>query len=127
MSLGKLLNFKGINFWILASCIGLNFIWIVLTLGLTIPLLSRSELANLVQAGIIACSFIGPFLIGWLGGRMAADGRGPTYGAVGSLGAILPVVFVLIPSGIFGFMVLMVLFLGGVNGGLLSLSSRKNL
>ena len=125
MELRKLLNFKGLNIWITGAAIGLNlfgsvFIWLVAFL-----ILSQNEdsAPTLFQAGILLAYFMVAFLIGWVAGAMAADGRGPTYGVLGSIGAIIPLCLILTsgPTGLFGIILIFSTLMGGLNGGLLSI------
>jgi len=121
MNWRQLLNLRGINFWWLGSAIGLNGIWTLITLFFAFRLLSiDASAADTVQLGLMISAFLGTFVVGWFTGRMADDGRGPTYGLVGSLGSLALVLFVLVPTGIVGLLVAGTVVAGGLNGGLLS-------
>jgi len=123
-----LFNLKGINYWYLASAIVLNLFW-TLGAGLVLTMLIQEQVlsdSGNVQLILLVVSFIGPFLIGWLIGRMAADGRGPTYGLFGSFGSVGVLLSVALPSGIVGLMLIVVAIAGGLNGGMASIRSRNH-
>lgn len=118
----KLFNIKGLNFWVVTSGIGFNLIWSVAILVFTANRLTEDpSFASTAQLIFIAAAFLGCMFTGWFSAWMAADGRGPTYGIITSLGAALPFGIILIPSGITGLLVTLVALAGGLNGGLLSL------
>lgn len=126
MSFQRLLNLKGLNYWYLASAIALNLFWTLL-IALVISLLLLKQFSadsSIFQLGLMAVTFVGPFLVGWIVGAMAADGRGPTYGVYGSFGSILILVIVALPTGVLGLMLIIAAFSGGVNGGLFSIRGR---
>jgi len=123
MNFSWLFNLKDINFWYLASVVALNVIW-TLGFGLAVSYLLIEQAGTntgTFQLILLAASFIGPFLIGWLVGRMAADGRGPTYGFYGSLGSVGVLLVVALPSGLIGIMLIVAAIAGGLNGGMLSI------
>ena len=116
-----LFNLKGLNFWLLASGIGLNLIWTFLILMFTVGALDNDQNARPGgQVWMMIGIFIGAFLIGWLISKMAADNRGPTYGLIGSLGSVLLLIFVLLPAGELGLLAAGAALAGGLNGGLFS-------
>jgi hypothetical protein len=126
MSLKRLLNLKGINLWYLASAVALNLFWTI-SMALIISMLFLKQYqggASTVQLLLMVATFLGPFLIGWIVGAMAADGRGPTYGVYGSLGSIVVLVIVALPTGLLGIMLIVAAFSGGFNGGLFSIRQR---
>ena len=126
MNWKRLVDLRGTNLWLIAAAVGCNVIWTSLTLFIGVFVLDSSESAILiVQLGLIVSEFLGPLLSGWLIGRMAADGRGPTYGVIGSLGSVGLILFMLLPTGIIGLMVAVVALAGGLNGGLLSEGRRR--
>lgn len=126
MSARWLFNLKGINLWYLASAIALNLFW-TLGAGLVISAQfaeqSQSDPGNF-QLILLIVSFIGPFLIGFLIGRMAADGRGPTYGLFGSFGSVGVLLAAALPSGVVGLMMIVAAIAGGLNGGMTSVRNR---
>ncbi len=123
-----LFNLKGINYWYLASAIVLNLFW-TLGIGLVLTILVQEQAlgdSGNFQLILLIVSFIGPFLIGLLIGRMAADGRGPTYGLYGSFGSVGVLLSVALPSGIVGLMLIVVAIAGGLNGGMASIRRRDH-
>lgn len=123
-----LFNLKGINYWYLASAIVLNLFW-TLGAGLVLTMLVQEEALSddgNIQLILLVVSFIGPFVIGWLIGQMAADGRGPTYGLFGSFGSVGVLLSAALPSGIVGLMMIVVAIAGGLNGGMASIRRRDH-
>ena len=125
MSWKQIFDLRGTNLWLIGASLGWNAIWTFVTLFVAYRALGGSESAvSIVQLGLMLSEFVGPFLSGWLTGRLAADGRGPTYGVVGSLSSVVLILIVLLPSGILGLLVAVVALAGGLNGGLLSQGRR---
>jgi len=126
MNWKALFNLRGINFWWLASGIGLNLSWAVVVLLFVFRVLSVGiDTVENMQLVLMVGFFLGPLLIGWLIGRWADDGRGPTYGLIASFGSLALILFVVLPSGPLGLLVAAVALAGGLNGGLLSQRRRR--
>jgi|WetSurMetagenome_2_1015567.scaffolds.fasta_scaffold679527_1 hypothetical protein len=126
MSFKRLFNIKGLNLWYLASAVALNLFW-TLFMALIISMLFLKQFqggTTTIQLILMVATFLGPFLIGWIVGALAADGRGPTYGVYGSLGSIVVLVIVALPTGLLGIMLIVAAFSGGLNGGLYSIRQR---
>ena len=126
MSFRRLLNLKGIHPWYLASAIALNIFW-TLAVGLLVSVMFLNKVeasSGTLQLVLLIATFLGPFLIGWIIGKMAGDGRGPTYGVYGSLGSIAILFFTALPSGLVGVMLVFAAVAGGLNGGLFSTQGR---
>ena len=120
MNWRELFDLRGINFWLLGAAVGLNGIWTFITMFFSFRMLSLSEnAADSAQLTLMVSTFLGTFLVGWLTSRMADDGRGPTYGVVGSVGSLALIIFVLLPAGLLGLLVAGIALAGGLNGGLL--------
>jgi hypothetical protein len=126
MSWKWLLNLKGLNLWYLASAVVLNlFCTLMSALVISMLLVNRIDAKTTTfQVLLMATTFLGPFLIAWMIGSMAADGRGPTYGVYGSIGSIVILVMVALPTGLLGLMLIIAAFAGGLNGGLFSIRRR---
>jgi hypothetical protein len=125
MNWKALFNLRGINFWWLASGVGLNISWTIVVLLFAFRVLSAGiDTVENIQLVLMVGMFLGPLLIGWLIGRWADDGRGPTYGLIGSLGSLALILFVVLPSGPLGLLVAAVALAGGLNGGMLSQRRR---
>ena len=124
----NLFRLKGINYMLLGAALGLNFFWALLLVMVGYLYISQNQsVGDLLQVGMLAASFLGPFLIGWMVAKIAADLHGPSYGLIGSFGGLVPVVLVLIPTGIFGFLIAFTTVLGGLNGGIFAMrKSRRN-
>jgi hypothetical protein len=117
-------NPKGANPWHLASSFLLNFLWTGFTLVVVYYFLQTpaAESSGFLQLGALVSVFVGAFMAGLVFGTLAADGRGPTYGAFGSLGSVtLSLFFFATIGGIVGIMLAIIAIAGGFNGGLLSL------
>ena len=121
MDFKRLMNTKGISFWLLASAIGLNLIFQVVLLFVTsgIETSNVSSAADYLQVFVLLASLIGPFVIAWIIAGMAGDGRGPTYGVYGSFGAAVPLVFAFLSARAILILLMIVMVLaGGLNGGI---------
>jgi hypothetical protein len=127
MNWKALINLKGLNYWLLASGVGLNLVW---TFGLVLVMYrllitSRQGTAGL-QLGLMIGAFAGAFLVALFIGKWAADNRGPTYGLVGSLGSALFILIIMLPAGgLLGLLVAVMTLTGGLNGGLVTLKSQR--
>jgi hypothetical protein len=118
----SLFKLSGLNFWLLGSGIGLTLIWTFITLMISFNILSQNnEATSIVQVGMMLSILAGNFVVGYMMGRMADDNRGPSYGLISSLGSLILIIFVVIPTGILGLMVAAMAIAGGLNGGLFSL------
>ena len=124
----KLFRLKGLNYILLGVALSLNFFWALLLVMAGYLFINENQsMVDLLQVGMLVASFLGPFWIGWVVAKIAADLHGPTYGLFGSLGGLVLVALVLIPSGIFGFLMALTTLLGGVNGGIFAMrSTRRN-
>jgi hypothetical protein len=127
MNWQQLFNLRGTNLWLIGANVGWNVIWALFSLFIGANILSRAEEAvAIVQVGLMVSAFIGPFLGGWLTGKVASDGRGPTYGVIGSLGSVMLILITLLPAGILGLMIAAVALAGGLNGGVFSEGRRRS-
>jgi hypothetical protein len=88
VNIKEIFNLRGTNYWHIANSVGLNILWTGITLATTYYFLEKSpESALLIQLGLMICFFLGPLMAGLLIGRLSSDGRGLTYGIIGSLGS----------------------------------------
>jgi hypothetical protein len=63
---------------------------------------------------------------GYIFGKLAGDGRGLTYGVVGSSGSVVLCLILVLPSGgLLGIMLAVISIAGGINGGLLCLRNYR--
>ncbi len=140
MNLKWLTDLRGVNYWLLASAIGMNLIWTYLTLFFGAALFignidesmasdarSLEGIISTVQVGLMVSIFVGSFITGWMTGKMGMDNRGPTYGVIGSVGSVGLIVFSLLQTGagIFSLLLAAVAVAGGLNGGITSLDKVK--
>jgi len=115
------MNTKGLGMWLLASAIGLNFIYQIVLLFVTGGLGASSAMAgaDILQVFVLLASLVGPFVIAWIITGMAGDGRGPTYGVYGAFGEAVPLVFAfLYTRSIFIILMIVIVLAGGLNGGI---------
>ena len=121
MDLKRLMNTKGLSFWLLASAIGLNLIYqVVLLIVINLGIVSSNEATgvDLLQVFVLLACLVGPFVIAWIITGMAGDGRGPTYGVYGSFGAAMPLIFAFLTTrSILVLLMVVVVLAGGFNGG----------
>jgi hypothetical protein len=126
MNFKRLTNIKGLNIWLLASAIGINLFFSFALLLLNFLLVSGGQASSseLLPLGLMLASFLVPFLVAWLVTVMAGDGRGPTYGFYGAIGAAVPMVIIAMGAGTIGILMMCVALLGGINGGLIGEAIR---
>lgn len=126
LSIKHILRTKGVNFWYLVSAMALNLFWTYIgSLSISLAFLQRSGgNENWMPILLLVAAFAGPFLIGWMIGRLAGDNRGPTYGLYGSLGSAVLLAVASLQFGLMGIMLITASIAGGLNGGLLSLRRR---
>ena len=122
MNWRAIFNLRGLNYWLIFSALGWNLLIDVGLLILSFQVLQLQQSGiQLLQILLIIGVFIVAALGGYVAGRIAGDGRGPAYGVYGSLGAMLLMLYVMVPSGgMLGFIVALSAVLGGLNGGLFS-------
>jgi hypothetical protein len=120
--LHKLFPLKGLNFVLLGVAIGLKFFWaLLLVIAGYLVIIEYQSIVDLLQMGMLMVSFLGPLWIGWILVRMAEDLHGPSYGLFGSLGGLVVIALVLIPTGIYGALIALTAFWGGLNGGIFTM------
>jgi hypothetical protein len=123
----SLVNLNGLNFWLIASGIGLNLIFTFLIILFSFyNLTGAPQTLENIQLGLMVAVFLSTFLTGWLIGRMADDNRGPAYGFISSLGSVALIVTVILPAGILGILLAVAALAGGINGGVMSQRRRKS-
>ena len=129
MNLKRLMNTKGISFWLLASGIGLNLIYLaglLLLLSLFSGGAAEAAGTDWIQPLLLLACLLGPFVIAWVITGMAGDGRGPTYGIYGSFGAAVPLVLLFLYTRFIIVLLMLVVFLaGGFNGGIFGEYMRR--
>lgn len=114
-------NFKGLNFWLVGTGIGLNLIWTAALMTLAAIITRNGEAPEWLPLLEIVGAFLGPLGIGLWVSSMAHEARGPVYGLVGSLGSAILILIVVFPANFqIGFIMFAVAILGGLNGGMIS-------
>jgi len=134
--MNKFLSLRGINIWMLIAAVLLNLFWSVLVVFLSSAIIFNSgnvpeDVAitpwiPFIQAGLLLAYYSGSLLVGFLAGKMSPDGRGPTYGMYGALGAWLPILFIFLPAGLIGLLMIVSTVLGGFSGGILSMRPPRH-
>lgn len=123
----SLINPTGLNYWLIASGVGLNLIFTFMTLYLTFyGLIVEPQAIEGTQLVLMVMIFLSNLLTGWLIGWMADDNRGPSYGLISSLGSVGLIVAVVLPTGILGLLLAVVALAGGINGSVLSLRRKRS-
>jgi len=119
MNLKRLIDVHDLNWWLVLSGIGCNFILMaVVSWGAASVLRGGEAMAGVSQIILMMGTLLATIFTGFLTGWMA-QGNGTTYGLVCSIGNLVIVVFAL-PPGIFALLLAVVALAGGLNGGLLS-------
>lgn len=129
MNWQKIFQLRGLNYWLIGSAFGWNLVagFVLLILGFQVLRLEQGGF-EIIQILLIVGAFCIAALGGYFVGKIAGDGRGPAYGVYGSLGGVAVFLYVLLSSGgLLGIIVAASAFLGGLNGGLMSMrnTSRK--
>lgn len=124
----NIFNLRGINYWHVANSVGWNILGTGFSLVLTFYFVNNyPDAIMIVQVFLMVTIFIVSFTAGLLFGRLASDGRGLTYGVIGSLPSAALSLFLILPSGgILGLMLALIALAGGFNGGLLSFQNPKH-
>jgi hypothetical protein len=76
--------------------------------------------------GLMGSVFLVAMIGGYLGGKIAKDGRGPAYGIYGSLVSVIMILYTILPN-LTAIPVAFVALFGGLNGGLFSSRRRRRL
>ena len=116
MNFDRIFNPQGLNWWLVVSGIGLNF---VLMTFLVIGVIYAAE-NGVNPAWTTAAMSIGGFLIplltAYVCGRMG-DERFLAYAFYPLVGYLMPVLFGLTSAGVFGLLMIVFGVLGAFNGG----------
>lgn len=118
MNFGKIFDIQGLNWWVIASGIGMNFV-LTLALLLTATAFITEETNEIVSAlSMSVGAFFVPFLTAYVCGRVA-DERYLTYAFYPLIGFLVLAVPGIFYSGMFGFLVVGFGILGAINGATL--------
>ena len=119
MNLDRMFNPQGLNWWIVVSGMGMNFVTMTfLVIGIVYG--AENGLNPAVSTLIMSIGgFLIPLLTAYICGRMGEE-RYLAYSFYPLVGYLMPVLFGLTSAGVFG--ILMILFgvLGAFNGGTLA-------
>jgi len=118
VNFGKIFDIQGLNWWVIASGIGMNFV-LTLALLLTATAFITEETNEIVSAlSMSVGAFFVPFLTAYVCGRVA-DERYLTYAFYPLIGFLVLAVPGIFYSGMFGFLVVGFGILGAINGATL--------
>jgi hypothetical protein len=119
MNWEEMFNPQGLNWWLIVSGIGLNFVLMTFLMLVVIYAAQNEFNPNLITIVMSLGGFLIPLLTAYVCGRLG-DERFLTYAFYPLIGYLVPVLFGILSSGVFG--LLMVLFgvLGAFNGGTLA-------
>jgi hypothetical protein len=122
MNFDRIFNPQGLNWWIVVSGIGMNFLLMTfLTLGVIYA--AEKEISPALFTTVMSLGgFLLPLLTAYVCGRMGEE-RFMAYGFYPLIGYLIPVLFGAASAGVFG--ILMVVFgvLGAFNGA--NLAARR--
>lgn len=122
MDFRKIMNTEGLNWWMVASGIGMNFV-LTVTLLLAATVFVTEETNEIVSSlSISVGAFSIPLLTAYVCGRVA-DERYLTYALYSLIGFLVLTVPGIIYSGMFAFLVVGFGILGAINGA--SLAARR--
>jgi len=122
VNFAKIFETKGLNWWVIASGVGMNFVLTVALLLVSTVLVTEetNEIASALS--VSAGAFLIPFLTAYVCGRLA-DERYLTYAFYPLVGFLVLAVPGVLYSGMFGFLVVGFGILGAINGA--SLVARR--
>ena len=122
MDFRKMIDPQGLNWWMVASGIGMNFV-LTVTLLLAATVFVTEETNEIVSSlSISVGAFFVPLLTAYVCGRLA-DERYLTYALYSLIGFLVLSVPGILYSGMFGFLVVGFGILGAINGA--SLAARR--
>ena len=102
MNWRAIFDLRGLNYWLIGSVLGWNLLADLALVILSFQVLKIGEDGiQIIQFILIAGVFLIVLLGGYVAGRIAGDARGPAYGVYGSLGGVLPLLYVLVPGEAF--------------------------
>ena len=115
MNFGKIFDIQGLNWWVIASGIGMNFV-LTAALLLTATVFITEETNEIVSSlSISVAAFFIPFLTAYVCSRLA-DERYLTYALYPLIGFLVPIVPGLLLAGGFALLVAGFGILGAING-----------
>lgn len=117
----RIFDLKGLNWWVVLSGMGMNFILTsFLLLWATSALAQETDTPPMFVTPVMAIGgFLIPLMTAYVCGRLT-DERFLTYAAYPLLGYLIPVVPGILTSGVFGMLMLAFGFLGAFNGATLA-------
>jgi hypothetical protein len=115
---GKVFDIQGLNWWVIASGIGMNFV-LTLALLLATTVFVTAETNEIVSAlSVSVGAFLIPFLTAYVCARVA-DERYLTYAFYPLIGFLVLAVPGIFYAGMFGLLVIGFGILGAINGATL--------
>ena len=118
MNFGKIFDIQGLNWWVIASGIGMNFV-LTAALLLTATVFITEETNEIVSSlSISVAAFFIPFLTAYVCSRLA-DERYLTYALYPLIGFLVLAVPGIFYAGMFGLLVIGFGILGAINGATL--------
>ena len=116
MNFDRIFNPQGLNWWIVVSGIGMNFV-LMTFLVLGVVYAAQNELSpTLITAIMSLGGFLIPLLTAYVCGRMG-DERFLAYAFYPLIGYLMPVLFGMTSAGVFGLLMVVFGVLGAFNGG----------
>jgi hypothetical protein len=122
VDLRRVFETKGLNWWTIASGIGMNFVLTTVFFLLVTSLVNEETNEILYSLGVSAGAFSIPLLTAYVCGRLA-DERYLTYALYPLIGFLVLAVPGILFAGLFGVLVVGFGILGAVNGA--SLAARR--
>lgn len=122
MNLDRIFNPQGLNWWLVVSGIGLNFV-LTTFLMLGVIYAAQNEFSPaLITTAMSLGGFLIPLLTAYVCGRLG-DERFLTYAFYPLIGYLVPVLFGMLSAGTFGLLMVIFGVLGAFNGG--NLAARR--
>lgn len=122
MDFDRIFNPQGLNWWLVVSGIGLNFVSMTF-LMLGVIYAAQNEFSPaLITTAMSLGGFLIPLLTAYVCGRMG-DERFLTYAFYPLIGYMVPVLFGIASAGMFGLLMVVFGVLGAFNGG--NLAARR--
>jgi hypothetical protein len=122
MNFDRIFNPQGLNWWIIVSGIGMNFVLMTFLVLGVVYAAETGVNAALVTTAMSVGGFLIPLLTAYVCGRMG-DERFLAYAFYPLVGYLMPVLFGLTSAGVFGILMIVFGVLGAFNGG--SIAARR--
>jgi hypothetical protein len=122
MNFDRMFNPQGLNWWIVVSGMGMNFVTMTFLVIGVVYGAENGLNPNITTLAMSIGGFVIPLLTAYICGRMGEE-RYLSYSFYPLVGYLIPVLFGIMQAGVFGLLMVFFGVLGAFNGG--SLAARR--